>query len=340
VKDAAYRQFATARCRTAYIEVGPADGPLMIFLHGWPHLGLTWRPQLAHFAAAGWRCIAPDLRGYGGSSIPTRAADYSVREVVADMTELHDALGGKPAVWVGHSNGSTIAWAMATHHAERCCGVVNLTVPHFARGNALPNFIPLIDRAIYPVDRYPVGQWDYMLFCNQHFTKAVHDFDANIGRVIDMSYTPGSPDAVGKLTPLASISAQGGWFPAGSKAPQVQASETLLSPIDHKVMLASFARNGFSGPCAWYLNDAANIAFAAEAPDYGRISVPALFLGGQWDTVCDTAYGHLAEPMREDCSNLTEVSIAAGHMLMLERPDEVNRRIADWLSGQHLSSAG
>jgi len=161
-----------------------------------------------------------------------------------------------------------------------------------------------------------------------------------MGRVIDMSYTPGSPDAVGKPTPLASISVQGSWFPAGSKAPQVQASETLLSPADRRVMLASFARNGFSGPCAWYLNDVANIAFAAEAPDYGRISLPALFLGGQWDTVCDTAYGHLAEPMREDCSNLTEMNIAAGHMLMLERPYEVNRRIADWLAGQHLSSAG
>lgn len=105
-------------------------------------------------------------------------------------------------------------------------------------------------------------------------------------------------------------------------------------------MLAAFARNGFSGPCAWYLNDVPNIAFAAEAPEYGRISLPALFLGGQWDTVCDTAYRHLAEPMREDCSTLTEASIAAGHMLMLERADDVNSRIAKWIAVHHLRSAG
>ena len=53
----------TARHRTAYLEAGPAEGPLMIFVHGWPGLGLIWRRQLEHFAAAGWRCVAPDMRG-------------------------------------------------------------------------------------------------------------------------------------------------------------------------------------------------------------------------------------------------------------------------------------
>ena len=263
----------------------------MFFLHGWPHLGVSWRPQLAYFAAAGWRCIAPDLRGYGRSSVPTRVADYSVREVLTDMVELHEALGGARAIWVGHSLGCTIAWAMATHHAERCRGVVNLTVPHFARGNSLPNFMPLIDRSIYPADRYPFGQWDYMQFCNEHFTKAARDFEANSGRVVDMFYTPGSPDAVGKPTPLASIRAQGGWFPTGKADSAPMTAKTLLPPNDRKTMLAAFARNGFSGPCAWYLSDASNISYAAEAPDFGRIALPALFRGGQWDTVCDTAYG-------------------------------------------------
>ena len=331
-----YRQLTTPRQRSAFIDVGPREGPLMIFLHGWPHLGLSWRPQLAYFAEAGWRCIAPDLRGYGGSSVPSRVSDYAVREVVADMIELHDALGGAPAVWVGHSLGCAVGWSMATQHPERCRGVVTLTVPHFARGNALPNFLPLIDRAIYPADRYPYGQWDYMQFCNEHFSKCVRDFEANTGRVVDMFYTPGSPDAVGKPAPLASIRAQGGWFPPGKTEPASPPGKTLLPPEDRKVMLAAFARNGFSGPCAWYLNDRANIAFAAEARDYGRISLPALFLGGQWDTVCDTAYGRLAEPMREDCSHLTEASLPAGHMLMLERPDDVNRRIAQWAATHQL----
>ena len=64
------RTFSTPRQTTHYIECGPADGPLMIFLHGWPSIGLMWRAQMDAFAADGWHCVAPDLRGYGGSSAP------------------------------------------------------------------------------------------------------------------------------------------------------------------------------------------------------------------------------------------------------------------------------
>ena len=88
-------QVQTARHRTAFMEAGPAEGPLMIFIHGWPEIGLLWRAQLQHFAEAGWRCIAPDMRGYGGSSTPTSTAAYALRQTVADMVELHDALAAR-----------------------------------------------------------------------------------------------------------------------------------------------------------------------------------------------------------------------------------------------------
>ena len=102
------RRIETARHRTAWIEAGSQSGPLMIFLHGWPELGLVWRRQIEHFADRGWRCIAPDMRGYGGSSRPDSTAAYSVREFVTDMAELHEALGGAPAVWIGHDWGSAV----------------------------------------------------------------------------------------------------------------------------------------------------------------------------------------------------------------------------------------
>jgi pimeloyl-ACP methyl ester carboxylesterase len=309
----------------------------MIFLHGWPALGLVWRPQLVHFADMGWRCIAPDMRGSGGSSVPIRVADYAMREVVADMIDLHDALGGKPAVWIGHSLGGPVAWAMAMHHTARCRGVVGLTVPYFARGGELPTLVPLVNRDIYPADKYPVGQWDYMLFYAEHFTRAVRDFEANTEQLITMSYSRVSSEDVGKPAPLASVRAQGGWFPKkGSNTSSQQPREELLPAADKKAMLAAFARTGFSGSCAWYLNEARNVAYAAEAPNFGRLSLPALFLHAEWDPVCDTAHSHLADPMREDCADLTEVKIPSGHVLMLERPDEVNRSIEDWLTAKKL----
>ena len=333
--DLPYRELGTARHRTAYIDMGPRDGPIMIFLHGWPQIGLIWRRQLEHFAAAGWRCIAPDVRGNGGSAVPTRVSDYALAEVVADMMELHDALGPKPALWVGHSLGCEVAWALASFHPERCRGVVALTVPHFARGSALANLVPLVDRTIYPVDRYPVGQWDYMLFYAEHFSKAVRAFEANVAATIDGSFMPGSPAAVGKPAPLASIRARGGWFPRDQPAPP---PTTLLSSQDRAAVLRAFSRTGFSGSCARYLNDGANLAYAAQAPAFGRIDLPALFIAGEWDTVCDAVHGRYAEPMREDCSHLSEVSLAAGHLLMLEQSVMLNREIERWARRERLDA--
>ena len=82
--------FGTLRHTTHYLQSGPADGPLMMFLHGWPEIGLVWRAQMDAFAAKGWRCVAPDMRGCSGSSAPAATDAYTQEQVVADtaMPEL------------------------------------------------------------------------------------------------------------------------------------------------------------------------------------------------------------------------------------------------------------
>src|SRR6266436_6316778 len=131
------RTFSSPRHTTRYWEAGPADGPLMIFLHGWPEIGLMWREQMEAFTAEGWRCVAPDMRGYGGSSVPTASEAYTLNEIVDDIVELHDHLGGRPAIWVGHDWGSPVAGALAAHHSARSRGVVLISVPYFPEGFAL-----------------------------------------------------------------------------------------------------------------------------------------------------------------------------------------------------------
>jgi pimeloyl-ACP methyl ester carboxylesterase len=79
----AAHQHATDRHTSSWIETGPTAGPLIIFVHGWPELGIVWREQLEYFGRRGWRSVAPDMRGYGGSSVPDRVAAYAVREIVA-----------------------------------------------------------------------------------------------------------------------------------------------------------------------------------------------------------------------------------------------------------------
>lgn len=320
----------TRRHRTVWIEAGPPDGPMMIFIHGWPELGLLWQRQLRHFAALGWRCVAPDMRGYGGSSVPGDVTSYTIREITADMIELHDALGGTPAVWVGHDWGAPIAWSVASHHPDRCRSVVGLSIPYLARGFALPNLVPLVDRSLYPEAQYPVGQWDYWLFYRERFGEAARIIEADIPATLSALYQPGSPAGVGKPAITADVRAKGGWF-GQDPLPPADPSSTILAEDEFAALVDAFTATGFSGAGAWYLNDPENIAFAREALDFGRLSLPVLFLHGAWDTVCETARGRLAEPLRADCIDLTEATIAAGHMLMVEQPDAVNHAIETWL---------
>jgi pimeloyl-ACP methyl ester carboxylesterase len=322
----------TPRHRTAWIEAGPPTGPLMIFVHGWPELGLVWRAQLAHFAELGYRCVAPDLRGYGGSSVPSETAAYAIRELVGDLLELHDALGGAPAVWIGHDWGSPVVWAMASHHAARCRGVVNLCVPYLARGFALAHVVPWIDRQLYPEDKYPAGQWDYFEFYRAQFDQAADDFAADPAATISFLYRTGSPHAVGVRAYTSTIRAWGGWFGSAHRAPSFPRDPAMLSEADFDALVAAFRTTGFRGAGSYYMNDAANIAYADEAPHGGRLALPVLFLHAAWDVVCDTVHSRLAEPMRADCARLTEITIQGGHELQLERPAEVNAAIAAWLT--------
>jgi len=327
----------TARHRTAWLEAGPPSGPLVIFLHGWPELGLVWRAQLEHFAQLGYRCVAPDMRGYGGSSVPTATTAYAVRELVHDMLELHDALGGAPAIWVGHDWGSPVVWSLASHHAARCRGVASLCVPYFAHGFALSHIAEWVDRQLYPEDQYPVGQWDYFEFYREHFDQAAQDFEADIAATLALLYRTGSPGAIGARAFTSAVRARGGWFGVARRAPVVPRDPTLLSAGDFDALVAAFRTTGFRGANSWYMNDAANIAYAAEAPGGGRLALPVLFLHAAWDIVCDTMRTGMAEPMRASCAALTEIAIQGGHELMLERPAEVNAAIADWLTHHQLT---
>ena len=143
-----------------YLACGPETGPLIIFVHGWPDLGYGWRHQLRCFAALGFRCVAPDMRGYGRSSIYSAHADYAVEHSVRDMLDLLVHLGRDSAIWVGHDWGSSVVWGLASHHPERCLAVASLCVPYIPNGFCTANLISLVNRKTYPefdLPRRPVG---------------------------------------------------------------------------------------------------------------------------------------------------------------------------------------
>jgi pimeloyl-ACP methyl ester carboxylesterase len=334
------RRLVGVRHTTAYLEEGPVDGPLMIFVHGWPELGLVWRAQVAHFAALGWRCIAPDMRGYGGSSAPVATSAYAMRELVGDMIELHDALGAAPAVWIGHDWGSPVVASLAAQHPQRCRGAVLISVPYFPRGFALAKLTPLVDRALYPADRYPDGQWDYFRFYQTQFDQAAADYEADVAATLASIFQPGSPAGIGKPSPTASVTRNGGRYGAAHRGPSTAPNPAMISQGDFDIWVAAFRKTGFRPADAWYVNDADNIAYAERAPDGGHLRRPVLFLNGAWDGICDITRGRLGEPMRRACSDLTVVDLQGGHWLPLERKAEVNAALEQWLTDKKLKESG
>jgi epoxide hydrolase 4 len=102
--------------RLHYVEIG--EGPLVVLLHGFPEFWYGWRRQIGPLAAAGFRVVAPDTRGYNLSSRPEDVASYDVGLLAADIKGLIHERGAETAMVAGHDWGGTIAWTLAMNHPE------------------------------------------------------------------------------------------------------------------------------------------------------------------------------------------------------------------------------
>ncbi|PAP76444.1 alpha/beta fold hydrolase [Rubrivirga marina] len=116
--------------RLHVVEAGPADGPLVLLLHGFPEFWFGWRHQLPALAAAGYRVWAPDQRGYNRSDAPPETAAYTLDRLADDGLALLDAAGADRARVVGHDWGAVVAWWLALRDPERVDRLAILNVPH------------------------------------------------------------------------------------------------------------------------------------------------------------------------------------------------------------------
>jgi pimeloyl-ACP methyl ester carboxylesterase len=212
--------------------------------------------------------------------------------------------------------------------------VASLCVPYFAQGFAPATLVPLIDRFVYPETEYPVGQWDYQLFYEESFDRAGAAFEADVRATVRALFRKGSPGGKGKPARTARVRQDGGWFGGSGRAPEVPLDTGLLTEEDLDRYAGALQTNGFFGPDSWYMNGARNVEFARRAPNGGAISMPVLFLHAEYDYVCETVASRLAEPMRRDCRDLTEVVVASGHWMAQEKPAAVNAALARWLAAR------
>jgi pimeloyl-ACP methyl ester carboxylesterase len=135
----AHRYADLGGVRLHYVEAG--EGPLVVLLHGFPEFWFSWRFQIPALAEAGFRVVAPDMRGYNLSDKPKGVESYALERLARDVERLIGALGEERAVVVGHDWGGIVAWAVAMLHPERVERLVILNVPHperFSRGLRTP----------------------------------------------------------------------------------------------------------------------------------------------------------------------------------------------------------
>src|SRR5262249_34047648 len=113
-------------------------GPAVVLCHGFPELAYSWRHQVPALVAAGFRAVAPDQRGYGGSDRPEPVEAYDIHHLTGDMVGVLDALGIERAVVVGHDWGALVVWGVPLLHPARTAGVVGLNIPYVPRFFAPP----------------------------------------------------------------------------------------------------------------------------------------------------------------------------------------------------------
>jgi soluble epoxide hydrolase/lipid-phosphate phosphatase len=297
--------------RLAVHESG--SGPPVVLLHGFPELAYSWRHQVPALAAAGYRAIAPDQRGYGMSSKPDGVSEYSIQRLIDDVTGLLDELDIERAIIVGHDWGALLAWQMALLVPERMSGLIALNIPFFAR--------PPVDPIAYM--RSELGE-DFYIVNFQDSDLADRTCGDNPGRVFDVMMRRNQitralfdqlPREMRQYSLLAAL--------ARTEMP----GEPLLTSDERQVFVDAFTGSGFTGPINWYRNWTQNWATTENVDQ--RVRVPTSFIGADNDVIISLQQIGAMKPHVENL----EVHILenCGHWSQQEQPDEVNALILNWL---------
>ena len=305
--------------RLRLVEAG--TGPLVILVHGWPESWYSWRYQLQALAAAGYRAVAPDMRGYGGSTIPERIEDYNITELTADVAGIVSALGESNAVVVGHDWGAPIAWQTALLYPDIFTAVVGLSVMYNGRSETKPEIALRQD----PDDDF------YYTRYFQEPGVAEAEFDADPRALISRLYTsrsPGTPTEPPEVTdPRASA---GGWIKRLGEPIRLP---HWLSEEDLAYYVSEFEKYGFRGGINYYRNGALNWELTEQLAG-ARITQPALFIVGDLDIVNRGATQEELEvrgAARFDDLRGVILQEGIGHRNQQQAPDDTNRHLIEFL---------
>ena len=294
------------------------DGPLVILAHGFPELGYSWRHQIPALAAAGYRVIAPDQRGYGRSTRPDAVEEYDIAHLTGDLLAILDDAGEQQAVFVGHDWGSLVVWQLALLAPERVAGVVGMSVPFIPRAPLRPTEL---FRQIFGDGFF------YILYFQE---PGVADADLGADPAMTMRrLLAGMAPSNGATDIMNATAKDGRGFVERLPEPEALPAWLHQDELDHYA--AEFSRTGFTGGINWYRNFDRNWELTARL-EGAKVTMPSLFVGGTGDPVLTMTPPSVMDGWLEDHRGSVMIE-GAGHWVQQERPDEVNDALLTFLKG-------
>ncbi|MDG1945794.1 MAG: alpha/beta hydrolase [Halioglobus sp.] len=299
----------------ATYQAGSGLGPAVVFVHGFPDLALGWQQQLVAVAELGFQAIAPDMRGYGGSSCPHPVEAYTLAELTGDLVALLDALEIEKAVFVGHDWGGFVTWAMAVLHPERVAGIAAGCTPYIP----FPSVAVHTELVEGDIDRQYVAWFQQDGIAEAYMDQHVRTIVSKIMRTappLEKVYAAAFADGKLNMNPFLDV----------ENAPVL--GEPLLSDEHFEHYVAAFTRTGFRGGINWYRNIESN---AAAYPNVGvaPLDIPCLMLMAERDPALRPEF---AADMPERCSDLEmHIIDKAGHWVNREQAAAFNGHLILWL---------
>jgi pimeloyl-ACP methyl ester carboxylesterase len=290
------RQVAVNGIELRVVEHG--QGPLVVFCHGFPELGFSWRHQVFALAEAGFRTLTPDMRGYGGSSRPERIQDYAMATLCGDLVGLLDAVGASDAIFVGHDWGASVVWQMALRHPERVRAVAGLSVPVAPRAKAAP----------LSIFRSRLGDGFYMCWFQEPGVA-----DAALASDVRRTLLHDDVITVEDLTTGAGTDLQ---------------RPPWLSEAELDYYIDTFTETGFTGGLNYYRNLDRDWELSADLAG-AKITAPAYFIAGAEDAVIRFTPTSKMDAVLTDLRG-TLLLEGAGHWIQQERAAEVSAALIDF----------
>jgi epoxide hydrolase A/B len=306
------RTISTNGVDLAVIDEG--QGPPVILAHGFPELAYSWRHQIPALVNAGYRVLAPDQRGYGGSSRPEAIEDYDIIALTGDLIGLLDDIDASRAVVVGHDWGSMVAWQSALLHPDRLAGVVGMSVPFLPRGERPPieamRFV-FADNFFYIVYFQEPGPADAELG---------DDPARTMRRLLAGMTSTAEPDP-------DAFALDGRGFVDRIPEPEGLPDWLTQDELDHYI--DTFRRTGFTGGLNWYRNFDRNWELTPQL-DGAKVEIPSLFIGGSADPVLVMSPPSVGAAFLSDHRGDVIID-GAGHWVQQETPGAVNDALIGFL---------